>query len=113
MARRGTMHERALDAAKGFPIQGAKEPAALSRTTTSNHDDFVVYSFKSVSGCVVVLLVSTRTSMLQRRDNASDILNTCIGTAFSRSSIGFLYDFTEKNGSWSCLCPRLLGRFSG
>ena len=54
------MHNKALDAATDFHIQGAKERAALSRTTMSNHDTFVVHSFKPVSGCVVVFMVSTR-----------------------------------------------------
>ena len=53
------MHKKALDAAKDPHIQGAKECAALSRTTTSNHDTFAVHSLKPVSDYVVVFIVST------------------------------------------------------
>ena len=53
------MHKKTLDATKDFHILGAKERAALSRTTTSNHDTSVVHSLKPVSDYAVVFMVST------------------------------------------------------
>ena len=85
------MHRKVLDAAKDFHIQGANERAVLSRMTTSNHDTFVVHSFKPVSGYVVVFMVPTRKSMRQGSNDGSDTLDTSIEALLSRSSTDFFH----------------------